>query len=111
MTSATASQRNSGCRIANLYYLEAIELKDWEYLTIKLKTKPGEKPGTATWDAEYINGQLCYYGQEGWELVSTFCPQELTEEKSRSGALSVFATFKRRAKRIKSKDFPFLIFN
>ena len=76
-------------------------MEKWEYLTIHLER--GEKKGkviqTVEWEPEYMTQQLNEYGQQGWELVSQFCPPFETTFGTSGGAAKVFATFKRKVKR------------
>ena len=72
-------------------------MEKWEYLTIQLErsAKKWKVFSTNSILAEHLSDQLNEYGQQGWELVSQFCPQqEMT--LGFCGASGIYATFKRK---------------
>ena len=72
-------------------------MERWEYLTVQLEKSEKKLKVFSTNSilAVHLSEQLKEYGQQGWELVSQFCPQpEMT--LGFSGASGIYATFKRK---------------
>jgi hypothetical protein len=73
-------------------------MEKWEYLTIQLER--GEEKGKVvskkSWEAGHLTKQQNEYGQQGWELVSMFCPPLDMTFGNTGGDSTVFASFKRK---------------